>query len=82
MCCNMGEVSTIMRSHKTDLDTGIAGVMPQSWDGHGRLAIRESEHVPMSVEQKAIEKAVELSEKKDITTERAAEAIIKQFAER
>jgi len=29
--------------YKNDLDRGMAGVMPETWSGHGRILIHESD---------------------------------------
>jgi len=71
-----------MRSYKNDLDNICASVMPDSWEGHARIAIRENEDVPESIEDSAIEKANSIAEKKGVTPERAANALIGQILDK
>jgi len=74
--------STTLREAKRQMDDGLTEVMPDSWKGHGRLAIRRSDAIPPSIEKKAIEKVEKLSDEKDVTSEAIAELLIEKFAER
>jgi len=74
--------STTLREAKQQMDNGLTEVMPGSWKGHGRLAIRRSDAIPLSIEKKAIEKVEKLSDEKDATPEEIAGLLIKKFAER
>lgn len=71
-----------MEQYKNNLDDSISGVMPDSWKGHARLCIRESEAVPDSIESKAIDKANKIADKKGVSPERAANALISKIAEK
>ena len=71
-----------MRQYKHEGDKMMEGVMPSSWEGHARIAIRDSDDVPESIEEKAIGKALNLSEKKGTTPKRAAKGLIKALAEK
>ena len=77
-----GNSTNSLRSYKNDLDNICEGVMPDSWEGHARLAIRESEDVPESIEDKAIAKANKIADKKGVSPERAANALISKLAEK
>ena len=74
--------STTLREAKQQMDNGLTDVMPDSWKGHGRLAIRRSGAIPLSIEKKAIEKVEKLSDEKDATPEAIAELLIDKFEER
>ena len=74
--------STTLRKAKREMDRGLTEVMPDSWEGHGRLAIRRSDAIPMSIEKKAIAKVENLSDEKDATPKEIAELLIEKFAER
>jgi hypothetical protein len=76
-----GNSTNSLRSYKNDLDNICKSVMPDSWEGHARLAIRESEDVPESIEDKAIEKANRLADEKGVAPERVANKIIGHIAE-
>lgn len=70
-----------MRSYKNDLDKIAADVMPRSWEGHARIVIRESDDVPQSVEEKAIDKALALADKKSKSPKSAARGLIRALKE-
>ena len=72
----------LVRDAALEMDEMMAGVMPSSWEGHARIAIRNSEDVPASIEEKAIGKALNLSEKKGTTPKRAAKGLIKALEEK
>ena len=74
--------STTLRDAKNEMDKGLRTVMPDSWEGHGRLAIRGSDVVPRRMETKAIERVATLSDEKDATPERIAELLIEKLSER
>jgi hypothetical protein len=76
------EGSDILRQHRIALDRGIKDVMPDSWEGHARLAIRQSEDVPESIEDKVIVKANKIAYKKGVSPERAANALISKLVEK
>ena len=77
-----GNSTNTLRSYKNKLDNNLTGVMPDSWEGHARIAIRESDVVPAEKEESIIEKANKVANKKDVKPERAANAFIKKLAER
>ncbi len=66
-----------LSEYKNSLDRVRANVMPDKWEGHGRIAIRESEAVPASVEETAIEKMNKLVNKKGKSPEKAANDLIR-----
>jgi hypothetical protein len=66
-----------LSDYKQKLDENLATVMPRSWDGHARLAIRQSDDVPASIREHAVEKAVTLAHTKDKTPEKAANDLIR-----
>jgi hypothetical protein len=76
------ENDSTLREVKTDMDKGIRGVMPESWDGHGRMAIRRSDAIPRHIESKAIDKMSNLSAEKEATPERIAKLLIEELSER
>jgi len=76
------ETTNPLRSYNLDLDNICAGVMPDSWEGHARIAIRESEHIPESIEEKAIGKALKLSDDKGTTPKREALQLIKALKQK
>lgn len=77
----MKETETL-RQHRIDLDKISAQVMPESWEGHARLLIRESDAIAPSVEQSAIRKVAKLAEDKSgITPEKVARALIQKVEE-
>ena len=74
--------STTLREAKTEMDEGLRRVMPDSWEGHGRLAIRASDAVPRSIEDRAIARMTDLSAEKDATPERIANLLIDKISEK
>jgi hypothetical protein len=74
--------STTLREMKHEMDESIAVVMPDSWEGHARIAIRESDDIPTSIEQSAIKRAVELADKKNAQPERVANKLISTLVEK
>lgn len=73
----MAEETTLLRQHNKALDRGLKGVMPDTWEGHGRLTIRESDVIDSDMEPAAIEKMDNLVDKKGYTPEKAANALIR-----
>jgi hypothetical protein len=72
-----------LRDYKKNLDSICAGVMPDSWEGHGRLAVRESESLSGEKEAQAIQKLAEVSEKKPHLFEKyGAEKVANKVIER
>jgi hypothetical protein len=60
-----GDTTNILRQHNKALDRGMAGVMPDHWEGHGRLLIRDDENdLSPEQEEKAIEHLENLARKK------------------
>jgi len=79
---NMERGSTnAVRESAQKMDKSLAGVMPDYWEGHARIAIRESEHVPLSIEEDLIEKVNKLADEKGVTPERVAKKIISHIAD-
>lgn len=78
----MEGTTNLLRQHKRDLDRGISDVMPDGSAPHARLAIRESDAVPESMEDEVIERALELAEEKDYTPEKVANSLIKHIADK
>ena len=58
------------------MDKQLARIMPDSWEGHARLLIRNSDIVTESVEEKAISKVTTIAEKKGVSPKRAAKMVI------
>jgi hypothetical protein len=77
----MKEDSTLRR-YRTELDENLTDVMPDSWKGHARLTIRQSDKVPDEIKESAVEKAVELYQKKDKSPEKAANDLIKAIVKK
>jgi len=42
----MAESQSLMAEYKRELDEMLAGVMPDHWEGHGRLKIAERDFSP------------------------------------
>lgn len=59
----MEEETDILRQHRVALDRTAKQVLPDSWEGHGRLAIRDSD-LPKELEPKAITVLNNLADKK------------------
>ena len=74
-----GNSTNLVRDAAYEMDKAMAGVMPASWEGHARIALYESDDVPESIEEKALGKALGLSEKKGVSPKRAAAGLIKAF---
>jgi len=67
------------REYEMDLDNILAGVMPESWFGHARIVIRESDAIPQETEQQAL-KTVQMSvEERDMPAEKVAESFIERY---
>lgn len=79
---HMGDTTDVLRQHRIALDRDMAGVMPDSWEGHARIAIRESDEVPESIEEQAIEKALSLANEKDYAPEKVANKLISHIADK
>lgn len=54
----MDEESFDMAKYNTELDSAIAGVMPDSWEGHSRLAVNK---VADGLSEKELQFAKELA---------------------
>jgi hypothetical protein len=65
--------------YKQNLDESIAGVMPDSWVGHGRIVLFESDAVPDTKVDSLIESLERLNQEHDHSPETIAEAIIDQL---
>jgi hypothetical protein len=77
-----GDSSSLVRSTALEMDKALSSVMPSSWEGHARIAIRNSDSVPESIEEKTIEKANNIADKKGVSPERAANSLIKHIADK
>jgi hypothetical protein len=72
-----------MRSYKLELDELAAhgGVMPDTWNGHARIIVRDSD-LPDTVADRAIRKSIQLADKKGVTPETAAKRMVKVLSEK
>lgn len=75
------DTTETLRQHNIELDQIIADVMPDDWEGHARIAIRESDEIPKSLEEKAILKAARLAEDKGVAPTRVATKLIDKVAD-
>lgn len=72
----------LLRQHRVAIDEACENVMPDSWHGHARLAIRKSDAVPSSIENEAIAKASSIADNTGVSPERAANKLISKIAEK
>ncbi len=64
------------------LDNGISDVMPESWQGHARLLIRETDRVPEQIENKTIAKSLAIADRKGVPPKKAAEHLARHIAQK
>jgi hypothetical protein len=73
------EETTFLREHRISLDRTIADVMPETWLGHARIIIRQSDSIAGETERQAL-KSIEASiAERDTTAQKAAKAFIEMY---
>jgi len=71
-----------LRQYKNDLDRGIHNVMPDTWKGHGRMAIRAREDLDRETEEKAIAAMSRVMDKNpEYPAEKVANKVIEKLTE-